>query len=63
MKTATYLPHLVFTLASILGAARGQNNAADLIVVNANIFAGSPSHPDGSDERRGSSVKIGLLRE
>ena len=45
MRTIAYLPHLGFTLLAVLGAAHAQNNSADLIVINANIFTGSDAHP------------------
>jgi len=44
VKAIAYLPHLIFTFLTILGAAQAQNDA-DLILTNANIFTSSEAHP------------------
>jgi predicted amidohydrolase YtcJ len=44
VKANASLPHLIFTLLIILGAAQAQSDA-DLIITNANIFTGSEAHP------------------
>jgi predicted amidohydrolase YtcJ len=45
VKTIAYLPHLVFTMATVLGAGQAQNDMADLILVNAKIFTASDANP------------------
>lgn len=45
MKTIAYLSHLVFTMATVLGAGQAQNDMADLILVNAKIFTASDANP------------------
>ena len=44
MRPIAFLP-LVFTFLAVLAAAQAQNDAADLILVNANVFTGSDAHP------------------
>src|SRR6516164_5316048 len=44
VKAIAYLPHLIFTFLTILGAAQAQHND-DLILTNANIFTSSEAHP------------------
>jgi len=44
MRSITFLP-VVFTLLAALGAAQVQNDAADLILVNANVFTGADAYP------------------
>jgi predicted amidohydrolase YtcJ len=48
VKTIAFLSHLVTAFLVVLGsaeAARAQNDVADIILVNANIFTGSDAHP------------------
>lgn len=45
MKTSALLLHLITTFLAVLGSAQAQSDAADIIVVNANIFTASDAHP------------------
>ena len=45
MKIIAFLSCLVTAFLTVIGSAQAQGNAADIILVNANIFTGSDIHP------------------